>query len=220
MRQYAIIGIGNVGRYLAQHLYERGHAVLIVDRRENVIQELKDSVSQAAVADATDKRALEELGVKEMDAVVVCIGDSSLSNSILATLNLHDIGVKRLLAKAISDAHARILRKIGADEVFFPERDQAEMLGERLHNPHILDYLPFIEGYSMVQLTPPKSYIGKSLKDLNLINRYGVQVVAIQEPSPERLNMIPTGSYVLKGGDVMIILGPEKALDKLRERAG
>jgi trk system potassium uptake protein TrkA len=151
---------------------------------------------------------------------VVCIGDSSLSNSILATLNLHDIGVKRLLAKAISDAHARILRKIGADEVFFPERDQAEMLGERLHNPHILDYLPFIEGYSMVQLTPPKSYIGKSLKDLNLINRYGVQVVAIQEPSPERLNMIPTGSYVLKGGDVMIILGPEKALDKLRERAG
>ncbi len=219
MKQYAIIGVGNFGRYLAVHLYRKGHAVLIVDRRTSVIQELKDSVSHAVVADATDKRALEEIGVKDMDAVMVCIGGASLSNSILATLNLHDIGVRRLMAKAASDAHARILRKIGADEVFFPDRDQAEMLGERLHNPHILDYLPFIEGYSMVQLAPPKSYIGKRLKDLDLINRYGVQVVAIKAPAPERLNMIPTGAYVLKDGDDMIILGPDAALDQLRKKA-
>lgn len=220
MKQYAIIGIGNFGHYLAVHLYNKGHAVLAVDRRANVIQEIKNSVSQAIVADATDKSAMEEIGVKELDAVVVCIGDASLSNSILATLNLHDIGVKRLLAKAVSESHARILKKIGANEVFFPERDQAVLLGERLHNPHILDYLPFIEGYSMVQLAPPKSYIGKSLKDLNLINLYGVQVVAIKEPVPERLNMIPTGNYVLKDSDIMIILGPNDALDKLREKAG
>ena len=184
MKQYAIIGVGNFGHYLAVHLYDKGHSVLAVDRRANVIQDIKNSVSQAVVADATDKGTLEEIGVKEMDAVVVCIGDSSLSNSILATLNLHDIGVKRLLAKAVSESHARILKKIGASEIFFPEKDQAVLLGERLHNPHILDYLPFIEGYSMVQLAPPKSYIGKSLTDLNLINLYGVQVVAIKELVP------------------------------------
>jgi trk system potassium uptake protein TrkA len=220
MKQYAIIGIGNFGRYLAVHLYSKGHAVLAVDRRASVIHDIKNSVSQAIVADAADKQALEEIGLEELDAVVVCIGDSSLSNSILATLNLHDIGVKRLLAKAISESHARILKKIGADEVFFPEKDQAVLLGQRLHNPHILDYLPFIEGYSMVQLAPPKSYIGKSLKDLNLINLYGVQVVAIKELVPERLNMIPTGSYVLKDSDIMIVLGPDGALDKLRKKAG
>ncbi len=219
MKQFAIIGVGNFGHYLAEHLYNKGHAVLAVDRRANVIQDIKSLVNQAIVADATDKSALEEIGVKEMDAVVVCIGDSSLSNSILATLNLHDIGVKRLLAKAISESHARILKKIGADEVFFPEKDQAVFLGERLHNPHILDYLPFLEGYSMVQLAPPKSYIGKRLKELNLINLYGVQVVAIKELVPERLNMIPTGNYVLKDSDIMIVLGPNDALDKLREKA-
>ena len=219
MKQYAIIGVGNFGRYLAVHLYKKGHAVLAVDSRVSVIQDIRNSVSQAIVADARDKSALEEIGMDELDAVVVCIGDSSLSNSILATLNLHDIGVKRLLAKAISESHARILKKIGADEVFFPEKDQAALIGERLHNPHILDYLPFTEGYSMVQLAPPRSYIGKSLKDLNLINLYGVQVVAIKELVPERVNMIPTANYVLKDSDIMMVLGPNEALDKLREKA-
>jgi trk system potassium uptake protein TrkA len=216
MKQFVILGIGNFGHYLAIHLYKKGHEVLVIDKRSNRVTEIKDQVSQAVVADATDRKALEALGLDKMDAAVVCIG-SVLSESILATLNLKDIGVERVYAKALSEAHSRILQKIGASEVFFPEKDQAISLAERLHNPNMLDYLPFLEGYSIIQLAPPNRFIGKSLRELNLINKFGVQVVAVQEVVPERLNLIPTAQFVLKDSDIMILLGPNEALDELRK---
>lgn len=220
MKQFAVIGVGKFGHYLAVSLYEKGHEVVAVDRRSHLVQDIRDLVSQAVVADSTDVHALEALGLEEMDAVVVCIGDSSLSNSILTTLNVHDIGVKRLLAKAVNDSHARILRKIGADEVFFPEKDQAVALAERLHNPNILDYLPFLEGYSMIQLHPPEAFVGKALKELDLINRFGVQVVAIRESENSGdMRMIPTGDFRMRPENVMIILGPNDSLEELRKTA-
>ena len=216
MKQFVVIGIGNFGHYLAVHLYKKGYEVLVIDKISNRVSEIKDQVSQAVVADATDRKALEALGLAKMDAAVVCIG-SVLSESILATLNLKDIGVERVYAKALSQAHSRILQKIGASEVFFPEKDQAIALAERLHNPNMLDYLPFLEGYSIIQLAPPNRFIGKSLRELNLINKFGVQVVAVQEVVPERLNLIPTAQFVLKDSDIMILLGPNEALEQLRK---
>ncbi len=217
MKQFTIIGIGNFGYFLATHLYKKGHDVLVIDKNPNPVQDIKDEVSQAVVADATDRRALESLGLNKMDAVIVCTG-TVLSDSILIALNLKDMGVSNILAKAISDAHLRILFKIGVSDVFFPERDQAISLSERLHDPNILDYLPFIEGYSIVELAPPKGFIGKSLEELNLRNRYGVQVVAIRELVPDRLNLVPNAHSVLKDTDIMILIGPNEALDKLRDR--
>jgi len=216
MKQFVILGIGNFGHYLAIHLYKKGHEVLVIDKMPNRISEIKDQVSQAVIADATDRKALEALGLDKMDAAVVCIG-SVLSESILATLNLKDIGVEHVYAKALSEAHSRILQKIGASEVFFPEKDQAVSLAERLHNPNMLDYLPFLEGYSIIQLAPPNRFIGKSLRELNLINKFGVQVVAVKEVIPDRLNLIPTAQFVLKDSDIMILLGPNEALDELRK---
>ena len=217
MKQFAIIGLGNFGYYLATNLYEKRHTVLAIDKDINPVQEIKDKVTQAVVADATDIRTLETLGIQQMDAAVVCIG-SVISDSILATLNLKDIGVKRVFAKAVTEPHGRILHKIGALEVIFPEKDQAISLAERLHNPNILDYLPFLDGYSIVELLSPQRFIGKDLKELNLINKYGVQVLAIKKILPERLNMIPKGQYVLKDGDILILLGPNHALDLLRKK--
>jgi trk system potassium uptake protein TrkA len=216
MKQFVIVGVGNFGHYLAMHLYKKGHDVLVIDKMPNRVSEIKDNVSQAVVADATDRKALEALGLDKMDAAVVCIG-SVLSESILATLNLKDIGLHQVYAKALSEAHSRILQKIGASEIFFPERDQAISLAERLHNPNMLDYLPFLEGYSIIQISPPNRFIGKSLRELNLINRFGVQVVAVKEVVPDRLNLIPTAQFVLKDSDIMILLGPNEALDELRK---
>ena len=217
MKQFAIIGLGKFGYYLAVHLYEKGHEVLAIDKNPKPVQEIKDQVSQAIVADATDRKALEALELKEMDTAVVCIG-SILSNSILATLNLKDIGVNHVLAKAMSETHGRILEKIGASEVIFPEKDLAISLAERLHNPNMIEYLPFVEGYSIIELAPPKGFIGKSLRELDLINSYGIQVVAIKEIIPDRLNLIPTAQFVVKDSDILILLGPNKAFDKLREK--
>jgi len=216
MKQFGIIGLGKFGYYLAIGLYERGHEVLAIDKDQNIIQEIKEKVNQAVIADATDRKAIQALGIKQVDAAIVCIG-SPLSDSILVTLNLKDIGVKQIFAKAMSEAHGRILYKVGATEVFFPEKDMALSLVEKLHNPNMLDYLPIIGGYGIVELAPPRAFIGKALRELDLINQYGVQVVAIKEMVPDRLNLIPTGQFVLKDRDILILLGPTEAIDRLRE---
>ncbi|BBO74283.1 potassium transporter Trk [Desulfosarcina widdelii] len=215
-KQFAVIGLGNFGFYLATELFKKGHEVLGIDINPKMVQEIRDWVSRAVIADATDPQALKELELKKMDAVVICIG-SILNNSILATLNVKDLGVKRVVAKAVSEAHGRILRKIGADEIYFPEKDLALTAAQRLDNPNVLDYLPFMEGYSIVQLAPPSSFTGKSLIQLDLINRLGIQVIAIKELVPENVVLIPTGHFVVKESDVLILLGPDDALNGLQE---
>jgi trk system potassium uptake protein TrkA len=215
MGQFAIVGIGNFGYYLARHLFEKGHEVVALDLNQTQVQKVKDFVSMAVVADGTDREALESLGIKEVDSAVVSIG-TRMQASILATLHLKEIGVKHILAKAVSEEHGRILSKIGAHEIIFPEKDLAISVAGRLDIPNILDYLPFINGYSIVELAPPKEFVGKSLKELNLINRFGVQVLAIKEIIPERHALIPTGNFLVKDGDALIVLGPDEDLKKLQ----
>ncbi|MBW2108533.1 MAG: TrkA family potassium uptake protein [Deltaproteobacteria bacterium] len=219
MKQFAVMGLGNFGFYLATRLYEKGHEVLAMDKDSKPVQEIKSLVSQALVADTTDKEAMEALGLDQMDAVVIAIG-SNMSDSILTTLLMKEIGVSTVFAKAINEAHGRALRKVGASEVFFPEKDLALSVAEKLHNPNLIEFLPFIEGFSIVELAPPKEFIGKSLADLDLINRYGTQVVAIKELVPEKLHLIPTGRFLIKDSDVLILLGPTERLDELRKSTG
>ena len=215
-KQFAVIGLGNFGYYLASGLFQKGHEVLGIDINPRQVQEIRDQVSRAVIADATDPQALKELELEKMDAVVVSIG-SVLNSSILATLNVKDLGVKRVVAKAVSNAHGRILQKIGADEIYFPEKDLALTVARRLDNPNVLDYLPFMEGYSIAQLAPPREFIGKSLIELDLINRHGIQVVAVKELVPENVVMIPTGRFVVKDSDILFLLGPDQALADLQQ---
>lgn len=216
MKQFVVIGLGNFGSYLAKALYQKGHEVLAIDKNEKLVQSIMENVNQAAVADTTDKKILESLGVKKVDAAIVCIG-SIMEASILTTLNLKDIGVQRIVAKSLSEVHSRLLYKVGATEVFFPEKDLALSLAERLHSPNILEYMPFLQDYGIVELSPPNSFLGKSLKELDLINKFGIQVIAIKELVPERLNMVPRGSFILKESDILIILGPKNSLEKIEE---
>ena len=217
MKQFAIIGLGNFGYYLATHLYEKGHDVLAIDKDPNLVQKIKDHVTHAVVADATDSKTMDSLSIHEMDASVVCIG-TDLGASIHTTLILKDVGARRVYAKAITETHGRILRKVGAQEILFPEKDLAISLAERLHNPSLLDYLPFFEGYSIIELKPKENFLGKELKELDLINKYGVQVIAIKKVTSGKLIMIPTGKHVLKGDEVMILLGPNDGLDLLQQK--
>lgn len=217
MGQFAVIGLGNFGFYLATSLWAKGNDVMAIDKDHEKVQGIKEQVTKAVVADATDKETLEALGLRDMDAVVVSIG-TEISNSVLVTLHLKDIGVGRIIAMAISEPHGRILEKVGATDIIFPERDIALSTAEKLHNPNLLDYLPCSPDYSIAELAPPRRFIGKALKELDLINRYGVQVVAVRELVPERLTMIPTGNFVVKDSDILILLGPAKSLEKIREQ--
>jgi trk system potassium uptake protein TrkA len=216
MGQFAVIGMGNFGYYLGSYLYEKGHEVIALDSSKSQVQKIKDVVSQAVVADATDREALESLGISQVDAAVVCIG-TIMQASILATLHLKDLGIKRILAKATSEEHGRILKKVGASEIFFPEKDLAIGVASRLDNPNLLDYLPFIEGYSIVELAPPKDFVGKALKELDLINRFGIQVLAVKEILPKGLILIPKADFQVKDSDALIVLGPDETLEKIKE---
>ena len=217
MGQFAVVGIGNFGYYLGRHLYEKGHEVIALDISKAQVQKVKDIVSQAVVVDATDRDALESLGISDVDAAVVCIG-TEMQASILATLHLKELGLKNLLAKATSEEHGRILRKVGANEILFPEKDLAIGVASRLDNPNLLDYVPFIEGYSIVELAPPKDFAGKTLRELNLINRFGIQVIAVKELLPKGLTLIPMANFKVKDSDALIVLGPDEALEKLQKR--
>jgi trk system potassium uptake protein TrkA len=217
-KQFAVIGLGNFGFYLATRLFQKGHEVLGIDKNARQVQEIRDQISQAVIADATDPQALRDLELEKMDTVVIGIG-SILNSSILATLNVKDLGVRRVVAKAVSEAHGRILQKIGADEIYFPEKDLAFSVAQKLDNPNVLDYLAFMEGFSIAQLAPPGDFIGKTLMELDLINSYGVQVIAVKEMVPENVVMIPTGRFLVKESDLMIIIGPDKALSELHEKS-
>ncbi|MCG8566510.1 MAG: TrkA family potassium uptake protein [Desulfobacterales bacterium] len=213
MKQFAVIGIGNFGYYLARRLYERGNEVMAVDIDSKAVQTIKDHVSHAVVADATDPEALKELALDEFDTVILSTG-SILSNSILAALNLMELNLPDVHAKAMSHSHGKILKKIGVSHVFFPEKDMAQSMADRLHAPDMLDYLPFMEGYAIINLPCPKKFQGKSLIKLNLTNKYGVQVLAIIEADKQQHT--PTGTFVVEAGHRLILLGPDKALDKLK----
>lgn len=215
MKQFLVIGLGNFGFYLATHLYKKGHDVMAIDKNPNRVQNIKNQVTQAIVADATDAGVIEALGVKDVDTAIISIG-SVLSDSILAVLNLQEIGVKRLVAKAINDSHKRILEKLGVQEISFPEKDNAISMAERLDNPNLIDYLPFMEGYGIIELAVPKSFVGQSLRQINLTNRYGVQVVAIKEMVPVKMQFIPKADFILKNSDILILLGSDTGLEKLK----
>jgi trk system potassium uptake protein TrkA len=218
MKQFAVIGIGKFGYYLATHLYEKGHEVLAIDLEPDLVDKIKNRVTKAVVADTTDPEVLVSLGVQDVDMVVVCIG-SILSNSILTSLNLLELGVKNLMAKSLSEAHGRILNRIGVKNVFFPEKDLAISLAEKLHTPNLLDYFPFMEGYSIIQLEVPRRFVGKTLKEANINYKFSVQVIAVKAFNPDNVTMIPTGDFVMEEGCILTLLGPNRKLSKLKKFA-
>ncbi len=212
--KFAVIGLGSFGSYLARTLYEKGHEVLVIDKDKDKVDEAKDFSSQAVWMDSADKESLQALGVQDMDVVVVSLGPE-MEPSILTVLYLHELGVNRILAKALSLDHGKILESIGATEVIYPERDMAIRLAQRLSSRNVLEYLPLAENISIQEIVPPEAFIGKKLRDLNLTNRYRVQVIAVRQLVPDRLIFIPGADFVIKDSDVLVVMGEEENIAEL-----
>ncbi|GMT42002.1 MAG: potassium transporter Trk [bacterium] len=218
MKRFAVLGLGKFGFYLARKLFENGHEVIAVDVDKEVVQNVKDYSTQAIIADATNKETLISLGIEEVDTAVVSLG-TRMDHSILVTLHLKEIGLKEVVVKAITEDHRKILEIIGATQVIFPERDMAEKLALNLSSRNILDYLELSPGFSIMELAPPSGFIGKTIKDLQLRNVYGVQVIAIKELIPERMNLVPAPDTVIKESDILIVMGSDEALRSIEEKA-
>ena len=213
MAQIAVIGLGRFGFHAARQLHEAGHEVLAVDVDPAQVQRIRDLSTQAVVLDAREIEPLRSLGIPDFDAVVLSLG-TRVDASGLVTLHLKDLGVRRLIVKAASDDHARLLQMIGATEVVFPERDAAERLVRQLGDANLIDFLPLGEGHSLREVAAPPSFFNKSLVELRLRNRFGVQVVAVRQGGSVAVNPLP--ETVLQEGDVLFVLGRDEALDRLR----
>ncbi|HOX07649.1 MAG TPA: TrkA family potassium uptake protein [Planctomycetota bacterium] len=214
MRQFAVIGLGSFGLQVARRMAANGGEVLVVDLDEHLVDEAKDFVQRAVIADATDDRALAELGLDAMDAVLVCLG--SIQSSVLAVLHLRELKVKRIVAMAVSSDHVKILNSLGADRVIYPEQDAAERLANSLSWGNVLDHVPLAPGFSMLEAAAPDEMIGKTLKESGIGARYGIQIIAVKELVPDRFNLAPRAEFVIKESDILIMLGRDQDLERFK----
>ena len=215
--KFAVIGLGSFGSNVAKTLYEKKHEVLAVDTDKEKIAEIKTLVSHAVHMDAAIKENLRALDIQEMDVVVVSLGPE-MEASILTVLYLHELGAARIVAKALTEDHGKILDAVGATEVIYPEKDMAIKTALRLSNPNILEYLPLLSGVDIQEIAPPEKFIGKSLKQIDLRNKYGVQVIAIKELITEKTTLIPPADFVIKDSDILILMGDPAQLEKIGSR--
>ena len=215
MRRVVVIGLGIFGSQLARQLYESGLEVVAVDKNRDVVQRIKDHSTKAVLADATDKEVLESIGIDAKDTVVISFGED-LSASTLLTLYLKEMKVKEIIVKVPNEDYKRILLKVGASEAIIPEREMANKVARSIISPNVLEYLPISEDYTIVELAPPTAFIGKTLADLDLRKKYNLQVIAIRDVLTNKMQLVPRASAIIKDSDVLVIIGKEDDIRKIK----
>lgn len=216
MKRFGVIGLGNFGFYIARTLAEEKCEVIAIDRDPVKVQKVSEFVDMAVVGDATDIELLKKLGLAETEAVIVSTGDS-IQYSILVTMFLKELGALNVVAKAISEEHARVLEKVGADQVIIPEKEMAIKSAKSLATPNMIDFVPLSEEYIVAEISPSEIMMGKSLAEVQLRNKYNVQLLAVKEVVPDRLIFVPSPDYKFKDSDILLVLGKKEDIETLRK---
>ncbi|PZD94341.1 TrkA family potassium uptake protein [Paenibacillus sambharensis] len=212
--QFVIIGLGRFGSGIGSELIELGYEVLGIDKDEEMVDEMSSVLTHAVVADSTDEDVLRSLGVRNFDCGVIAIGDD-IQASILTTILLKDLGVKKVVAKAVGELHGRVLEKIGVDRVVYPERDMGIRVAHQLVSPNLLDYIELSKDYTIAELAVPKCLCGVSLHELNPRAKFGCSIVAINKP--EGIIIAPTAEDVLAEKDVLVVIGTNEQIEDFEE---
>lgn len=217
MKTFAVIGLGRFGTAIARELSELGHEVLAMDLQEDRVQRVADHVTHAVVGDARDINVLNALGVRNFDCAVVAMG-SDVGNSALVTLNLKELGLQQVVCKAQSHVHQRVLEKIGADRVIFPEHEMGVKVAQGLSSSSVLNFSEFSEDYGIVELAVPESWQGRTLRELDVRNAYHVNIIAVRKAdSPSTLDVAPGAKCVLNSGDNVVAVGRSEDINRLHE---
>lgn len=214
MARFAVIGLGRFGATLASRLYELGHEVLGVDVDEELAQACRDRMSEVAVLDVRDKSQVRALGLKDFDTVIISVGEH-LEASTLAAFYCKEIGVK-VIARAVSEDHGKILDALGVDEVLYPERDMALRLAERLSSKNLLDFVSLGPDFSIIEVATPASFLGKTLAELDIRRRFGVHVIALRDVLTETVTLAPLPDVKLRDSDVLVVLGGREELERFQ----
>lgn len=216
MSEFAVIGLGRFGMSLTRHLSRQGASVLAVDTDQERVDDAAPEVDVAICADATDERTLEELRLDRFSCVVIAVGAEALEASILITALVSQVGVPRIVARAATSLHARILRAVGADEVINPEGEMGRRLAIRLTQPTILEQVDLGDN-DLAEVEVPESFIQNSLNELDIRNRYHVSIIAIQRQDKVIAN--PRGTELLRSGDILIVVGAPDDIRRLAKLA-
>ena len=215
MKSYAVIGLGRFGRRIAERLYAYGEDVLVIDRSENTINEIADRVTKAVCADATDKGVLKRVGVQDCDCAIVGLG-SDLASSILITMSLKNMGVPMIICKAFDETHREILEKIGADQVILAEKEVADKMARTLASPGILESIELSTDYGIVEYRTPAGWVGKSIRELDIRARYGVNVIAIEQKNGD-IDVSPDPNAPIESDMILVLLGDYGKLEKIQK---
>jgi trk system potassium uptake protein TrkA len=211
-KQFVVIGLGRFGVSVAETIYKLGHEVLVIDNNEHAVQSIMHNVTHAVQADAREEETLRSLGVRNFDAAVVAIGDD-LEANILITLMLKEMGIPYIVAKAQSIQHGKVLEKIGADKIIYPEKDMGIRLAHNLIGSNVMDFIELSANHSVYEVIAPARFVNKTLGELNLRAAHGVSVIAIKRK--EQVIVAPGADTLIEDRDILVIVGENKALAKL-----
>lgn len=214
MKQYTVIGLGRFGSSVARTLAQIGHEVVVVDIKEELVDALSDITTTGLIGDATNKDILKAAGVKEVDAVIICM--TEFESSIMTVIGCKEVGAKHIVAKAKNDTHKEILHKIGADHIVVPERDSGMRLAHNLSSRNVLDIIRLSNDYEIIEILAPDKWVGKTLSQIDLRNKYGVNVLGITHESGVFIGN-PTAATDIKPKDRMLVMGSISRLDKFTQ---
>jgi len=214
-QRVVVIGLGIFGLNIVRELYAAGFEVIAVDKSKDAVQRVRDCSTKAIQADGTDKEIMEAIGIQEDDVVIISFGED-LAAATLTTLHLKQMKVRTIIVKAPNEEHKLILEKVGATEVMIPEKEIAHKVAKSFISPNVLDYLPLSDDYMISEMAPPNSFLGKSLAQLQLRSRYHIEVIAMRDIVSDTIYMVPGADFVIKDGDVLVILGKEKDIQQIK----
>ncbi len=214
LRSFCIIGLGRFGQTLALNLARTDHQVLVIDIDDNIVNAMSDVVTNAVVGDPTNEAVLQAAGVADYDCAVIATAEN-INDSILMTLLLKEMGVAQVVARAGSDRHRKVLEKVGADMVVFPEQDMGEKLVGLLESTNVLEYIAFSKKHSIVEVPVPEAWVGHSLLELDVRKRHGVTVIAVSDPGTGETDISPSPTRIFAGHETVALLGEIAAIDKI-----
>ncbi|EMR07664.1 Ktr system potassium uptake protein A [Bhargavaea cecembensis DSE10] len=215
-KEFVVVGLGRFGGSICRELVEQGADVLAIDQDPERVDEFASIATQAVVADTTDEQALVSLGIRNFEHVIVAIGED-IQSSILTTLILKELGVEKITVKAQNDYHAKVLQKIGADQVVHPERDMGIRIANNMISNNILDYLELSEEHSIMEIKANEMLAGHSILDLDIRARYGINIVAIKRG--EDVVVSPMAEEPIREGDILIIIGSDADILRFEKKA-
>jgi trk system potassium uptake protein TrkA len=209
-----VIGLGIFGFNIVKELYENGFEVVAIDKNKIAVQGIRDHATKAIVADGTDKDIVDRVGIQEEDTVIISFGED-LAASTLITLNLKQHKIKNIIVKAPNEEHMMILEKVGANHVIIPEKEIAHKVARGIISPNVLDYLPLSDDYTIFEMAPPESFLGKSIGELQLRTKYHIEVIAVRELITDQFFMVPPADFVIKDGEVLLVVGKEADIKRI-----